>query len=327
MSDQSKPLVGFIGLGIMGAAMASNLQAARYRLLVNDVRRSATDAHLDAGAKGADTPQEVARNADVVFTCLPDNAAIEAVALGPEGILSGIRPGQAFFDLSTSAPDLVKRLFVAFERKGAHMLDAPVSGGAIGARRARLAIWVGGDKASYDRYEPVLRVMGDQPVHVGKIGTGIVTKLVNNCMAQATQAAIAEVFMLGVKAGAEPLALWEALRQGAAGRRRTLDGLIDEFLPAQYDPPHSALRIVHKDMVSATDLARSLNVPLRYAALTLADIQEAMQRGWAERDSRSVMLLPQERVGVTVKEEATAIDAVLQRDPAAPSDSKRGTSR
>lgn len=322
---ESKPIVGFIGLGIMGAAMASNLQAAGYRLVVHDVRRSATDAHVDAGAKWADTPQQVARESEVVFTCLPDIAAIESVALGPEGVLSGVRSGQAFFDLSTSAPDLVKRLFAAFERKGAHMLDAPVSGGAIGAKRARLAIWVGGDKLSYDRYEPVLRVMGDQPVHVGKIGTGIVTKLVNNCMAQATQAAIAEVFMLGVKAGAEPLALWEALRQGAAGRRRTLDGLIDEFLPAQYDPPHSALRIVHKDMISATDLARSLNVPLRFAALTLADIQEAMQRGWAERDSRCVMLLPQERVGVTVREEPQAIEAVLRRDPAAPSDSKRGT--
>jgi 3-hydroxyisobutyrate dehydrogenase-like beta-hydroxyacid dehydrogenase len=325
MSDTSKPTIGFIGLGIMGAAMASNLQAAGHRLVVHDVRRSATEAHQKAGASWADTPQQVARESDVVFTCLPDMPIIEAVALGPEGILAGIKAGQAWFDLSTSAPELVTRLAEAFARKGAHVLDSPVSGGATGAKRARLAIWVGGDKASYDRYQPVLRVMGDQPVHVGKVGTGTVTKLVNNCIAQSTQAAIAEIFMLGVKAGAEPLSLWTALRQGAAGRRRTLDGLIDEFLPAQYDPPHSALRIVHKDMVSATDLARSLNVPLRIAALTLADIQEAMQRGWAERDSRCVMLLPQERVGVTVKEDPAAIEAVLEADPAAPSDSKRGT--
>ena len=112
------------------------------------------------------------------------------------------------------------------------MLDAPISGGAGGAKRGRMGIWVGGDKATYHRYEPVLRAMGDQPVHVGDIGAGLVTKLVHNCASQATQAAIAEVFVLGVKAGAEPLSLWEAIRQGSIGRRRTFDGLVDEFLPA-----------------------------------------------------------------------------------------------
>jgi 3-hydroxyisobutyrate dehydrogenase len=123
------------------------------------------------------------------------------------------------------------------------------------------------------------------------------------------------------------VALWEAIRQGSLGRRRTYDGLIDEFLPANYDPPHAALRIIHKDMTIATDMARELGVPMRFAALALADIQEAMNRGWAERDCRSVMLLPQERVGISIKADPASIQDVLQRDPVASTDTKYGTGK
>ena len=327
MQPDNKPTVGFIGIGIMGASMAANLQKAGYKIVVHDSRREAAEQHIKAGARWADTPAALTSDCDVVLSCLPSVHVIDEVALGANGILSTIRPKQAYFELSTSSPDCVRRLNNAFSEKGAFMLDAPVSGGAVGARRGRLAIWVGGHKPSFERYQSMLQAMGDQVVHVGAIGTGLVTKLVNNCAAQATQAAIAEVFVLGVKAGADPLSLWEALRQGAAGRRRTFDGLIDEFLPAHYDPPNSALRIVHKDLMTATELARELDVPMRITALTLADVQEAMLRGWSERDSRSVMLLPQERVGVVIKSDPNAIEEVLSRDPVAPSDSKRGTTK
>jgi 3-hydroxyisobutyrate dehydrogenase len=260
----------------------------------------------------------------VIFSCLPGLSQIEAVALGPNGILAGIRPGQAYFEMSTSTPELISRLHAAFDARGAYMLDAPISGGARGAQRGRLAIWVGGEKSVYDRYEVVLRAMADQPAHIGPIGSGLVTKFVHNCASQATQAAIAEVFVLGVKAGAEPLSLWRAIRQGSIGRRRTFDGLIDQFLPAQFDEPQAALRIMYKDMMGATGLARDLGVPMRFANLALADIQEAMARGWAERDGRSVMLLPQERVGVAIKVSPADIREVLVADPPARTDSKHG---
>jgi 3-hydroxyisobutyrate dehydrogenase-like beta-hydroxyacid dehydrogenase len=324
MTDPSRPTVGFIGLGIMGASMVTNLQKAGYRVVVNDVRKAATASHLKAGAVWADTPRALTEQSDVVFTCLPSLPVIEAVALGTDGILAGVRAGQAYFEMSTNSPELVKRLHAAFAERSAHMLDAPISGGARGAERGRLAIWVGGDRTAYDRFEPVLRAMGDHPVHVGEIGSGLVTKLVHNCASQATQAAIAEVFTMGVKAGAEPLSLWRAIRQGSIGRRRTFDGLIDEFLPAQFDPPHAALRIIHKDMTLATALGRDLGVPMRFANLALADIQEAMNRGWSERDCRAVMLLPQERVGVAIKVDPAEIQEVMREDPPAPTDSKYG---
>ncbi|MBB5696228.1 NAD(P)-dependent oxidoreductase [Muricoccus pecuniae] len=324
MSETSRPAVGFIGLGIMGAAMAANLQRAGYALVVHDIRREAAKPHLQAGATWASSPREVAERSDVVLSCLPSVAVIEAVALGYQGILEGTRAGQAYFEMSTNTPALIRRLHAAFLERGAHLLDAPISGGALGAERGRLGIWVGGDRDAFDRFEPVLRAMGDKPVHVGTVGTGLVTKLVHNCTSQATQAAIAEVFVLGVKAGADPVALWEAVRQGSIGRRRTFDGLVDEFLPANFDPPHAALRIILKDMLIATDLGRELGVPMRISQLALADIQEAMNRGWAERDCRSVMLLPQERAGVAIKVEPAAIERVLDRDPPAPTDTKRG---
>ncbi|CAB3868388.1 2-hydroxy-3-oxopropionate reductase [Achromobacter piechaudii] len=308
----------------MGAGMALNLLKSGFPLVVNDVRRGAANALLEAGAKWMDTPKDLAKAADVIFTCLPTFDAIREVALGKEGILEGIAPHSAYFDFSTSTPEIAKALHASFGVKGVQMLDAPISGGAVGAKRGRLSVWVGGDKATFARYLHVLKAMADKPVYVGPAGAGIVTKLVNNCAAQAVQAAIAEVFVLGIKAGVEPIPLWEALRQGAAGRRRTFDGLIDEILPGIFDPPKSTLRIVHKDLISATDLARALNVPTRIVSLALADVQEAMLRGWADRDSRSVTLLPQERAGVTIKEDVEAIEAVLERDPVAPSDGKRG---
>lgn len=324
MSSDKGPVIGFIGLGIMGGSMVANLLRARYAVVVNDVRHEAADAHVAQGAVWAGTAREVAERSDVVFTCLPSLTAIEAVALGPDGLIHGIKKDQPFFEMSTNAIELLRKLDRAFREKGAHVLDAPISGGAKGAKRGRMGIWVGGDRATYDRFEPVLRAMGDRPTHVGALGTGLVTKLVHNSASQTMQAALAEVFVLGVKAGAEPVALWEAIRQGSIGRRRTFDGLADEFLPAKFEPPSAALRIIHKDMMLATALGRELNVPMRIANLALADIVEAMNRGWAERDCRSVMLLPQERAGVSIKVDPERIEDIMRRDPAAPTDTKRG---
>ena len=325
MSEGKNMKVGFIGLGVMGAAMAANLQKNGFQLVVNDSRREACESHEKAGAIWADTAREVAEQSDVVFTCLPTVPIIEKVALGPNGLIEGIKPGQAYFEMSTNSLDMIKKLHAAFAERGAHMLEAPISGGGGGARRGRLAIWVGGDKESYQRYEHVLRAIGDKPTHVGPIGSGLVTKLVHNCCSQATQAAIAEIFSFGVKAGADPLALWKAIRQGSIGRRRTFDGLATHFLAGDFDSkPEAALRIIQKDMYLATGLAREIGAPMRIANLAFADIQEAMNRGWAERDARSVMQLPQERVGVNIKVARADIDEVLREDPAAPTDTRYG---
>ena len=305
--------VGFIGLGIMGTSMASNLIKAGHELVVHDIKRSAAASHLAAGAVWADTPRKLAEGVEVVMTSLPGPIEMESVALGEEGLLSGMAAGKVYFDLTTNSPKVVRRVHAAFAEKGVHLLDAPVSGGPSGARTRKLALWVGGDEAVYKKYKPVLDAIGDQPMYVGPIGAGSVTKLVHNCAGYAVQTALAEVFTLGVKAGVEPLALWEAVRQGATGRQRTFDRTPHQFFRGRYDPPNFALRLAHKDVFLATELGREQGVPMRLANLTLAEMTEALNRGWGERDSRITRTLQEERAGVQVRVEETRLREALER--------------
>ncbi|MGH7421841.1 MAG: NAD(P)-dependent oxidoreductase, partial [Candidatus Rokuibacteriota bacterium] len=267
--------VGFIGLGTMGASMASNLQAGGHELQVSDARREAAAPHVKAGATWKDTPRQVAEGVEVVFTSLPGPVEVEQVALGSrgahgfeaDGLIHGMKKGAAYFDLSTNSPALMRRLYPAFKDKGLHVLDAPVSGGPKGAKSRKLALWIGGDREVYDRFKPVLDAIGDQPYYVGPIGAGSVAKLVHNCAGYAVQTALAEVFTMGVKGGVDALTLWKAVRQGAGGRRRTFDGLADQFLPGTFDPPAFSLRLSHKDVSLAVALGRELGVPMRLANL------------------------------------------------------------
>ncbi len=307
--------VGFIGLGTMGASMASNLQQGGYELVVHDVRREAAAPHVAAGATWADTPRRVGEAAEVVFTSLPGPAEVEVVALGDDGLLAGMSPGKVYFDLTTNSPAVVRRIHGVFAERGVHVLDAPVSGGPRGARTRKLALWVGGDETVFLRHKPVLDAIGDRAIRVGAIGAGSVAKLVHNCAGYAINCAMAEVFTLGVKAGVEPLALWQAVRQGFLGRRRTFDGLADQFLRGKYEPPAFALRLAHKDVTLATALGREQHVPMRIANLALAELTEALNRGWGDRDSRVAMVLQEERAGVHVRIDEDRLREALDRDP------------
>src|SRR6266404_3015830 len=306
--------IGFIGLGTMGRLMAFSLMNAGHELVVSDVRREAAAPHLRAGASWADTPRDVAAASELVFTSLPGPAEVEAVALGEQGLLAGLAAGTTYFDLTTNAPSVVRRIHAAFQARGIHMLDAPVSGGPRGAETRRLALWVGGDEVIFARHKPVLGAIGDQPYYVGPIGAGSIAKLVHNCASYAIQTALAEVFTMGVKAGVEPLGLWKAVRQGAGGRRRTFDGLIDQFLPGTFEPPAFSLKLAHKDVTLATALARELGVPMRMANLALDELTEALNRGWGARDSRVAMLLQEERAGVKIAVPPDKIQEVIKQD-------------
>ncbi|MEX2445938.1 MAG: NAD(P)-dependent oxidoreductase, partial [Dehalococcoidia bacterium] len=306
-------LVGFIGLGTMGGAMALNVRKAGYDMIVYDLRREAGERHVAAGCRWADSPGEVAQEADVIFTSLPGPREIEAIALDEDGLLAGMKPGAAWFDLSTSSPTLARRLHPRFAAKNIALLDAPVSGGPSGANSGRLAIWVGGEEPVFDRHKPLLDAIGDQAAYIGPIGAGSIAKLVHNCAGYAVQTALAEVFTMGVKAGVEPLALWEAIRQGAQGRARTFDRLGDEFLQNRFDPPSFALRLAHKDVTLAVELGKELGVPMRLANLAREELTEAVNRGWGDRDSRVAMLLQEERAGVEIEVSKDLIDEARSR--------------
>ena len=306
--------VGFIGLGTMGASMAYNCLQGGNEMVVHDIRRESATRHLEAGAVWADSPREVAESSEIVFTSLPGPTEVEAVGLGEDGILEGMSEGKVYFDLSTSTPTLIRRIHEEAAARGIHVLDAPVSGGPRGAASRNLAIWVGGDKDVFDRCKPVLDSIGDKAYYVGPIGCGAIAKLVHNCTGYIVQAALAEVFTMGVKAGVEPLALWQAVRKGAQGRRGTFEGLAEHLLPGKFDPPDFALRLARKDVDLAVGVGREYDVPMRLAQLTLQEMTEALNRGWGHRDSRVAMLLQEERAGVEVRVDEALLNAVLEEE-------------
>ena len=288
--------IGFIGLGAMGRHMAANLQRAGHDLQVYDLRK------VDGFPTQKSTTAEAIRGAELLFTSLPGPAEVEALAPQVTGIT-------AWFDTSTNSPNVIRRIHGKLNN--VHFLDAPVSGGPKGAESGKLAIWVGGDEAIFNKYVPVIKIIGDQPLYVGPIGAGTVAKLAHNAASFAVQAALAEVFTLGVKGGVEPLALFKALRQGASGRKRTFDRLAEHFLPGKYDPAAFSLRLAHKDVSLAMELAREAGVPMKIGAIALQELEEGMRRGWAERDCRVAMTLQTERAGVEVKVPVGELSAAL----------------
>lgn len=289
--------VGFIGLGQMGRGMASSLQRAGHDVVVTDLSRQAAAIHLADGATWAATPRELAAQSQVVFTSLPTPADVLKVSSGEDGLKAGLNAGATWFDLSTNSVAVVRALHADMTEAGVSFLDAPVSGGPAGAASGRLAIWVGGDQKAYDAHLGLLESMSDAPRYVGEIGAGTVAKLVHNMASCAIGAVMAEVLTVGVKAGLEPLPLWEAIRTGAAGRMRTFDN-IQRFLQGTLDPPSFQLRLLQKDVGLALQLGRDASVPMRLCNLVHDDITEAINRGWGARDSQSFLVLQQERAGV-----------------------------
>ncbi len=305
--------IGFIGLGTMGAFMAANIQKAGHKLVVHDMRKEAAAPHLANGAEWADSPKDVAARSDVVFLSLPGPPEVEQVVFNSNsGVLAGAHPGMVLFDLSTDSPTMVKKFHAALAEKGCEAFDAPVSGGPEGARTGKLAIWCGGDKATYDRCKPILDSFGDQAAYIGPIGTATVAKLVHNMAGYAIGLVMAEVFSMGVKAGMDPVELWAAVRQGALGRKRTFDRVIDQFLVNKYEPPAFQLKLAHKDVSLAVGLARDVGVPMHICEYTLNEMTKALERpGWASKDSRIPMTMQLERAGVTIQGDPARIKAIL----------------
>jgi 3-hydroxyisobutyrate dehydrogenase len=306
--------VGFIGIGTMGGHMAYNLCKAEFEVTVNDLNRDLSTRHLEVGAQWADSVKDIALNNEVIMTSLPGPKEVQDVALKADGLLAHMKPGQVWFDLSTNSVTVVRALHAEFKRKGIDMLDAPVSGGPKGAKSGKMALLVGGDKAVFDKYRKVLDAIGDQIFYIGNSGDGTVAKLVHNCAGYAVQSAISELMTMGVKAGVDPVQLWAAIRQCSLGRQRTFDRMGNQFMQHKFEPPDFALRLAHKDVTLATELAREIGVPMKIANITHAEMTEALNRGWGHMDSRSFLMLQKERAGVEIKVPAAEIQKVLDRD-------------
>jgi 3-hydroxyisobutyrate dehydrogenase len=294
--------VGFIGLGMMGKGMAANLQKAGHTLTVHDLNRAAAEPFLAKGATWANSPREVAAASEVIFTSLPVPADVEAVALGAGGLIEGMKPDTAFFDMSTNSVATVRKIQAAFAEKNLYMLDSPVSGGPGGAASGKMAIWVGGDEQQFNRHKSVLDAMGDQARYIGPIGAGTIAKLVHNMISIATRGLIAEGFTLGVKAGVKPEALLEAVRGASYGQGYMLSHMLpDVIFKGDFDTVRFALKLARKDIGLATELAREFDVPMPMASIAEQTMVEALNRGWGDKDSLSPWMLQEEAAGVKVR--------------------------
>ena len=303
--------VGFIGLGTMGAKIAMNALKGGHELTVHDVSSQIAKPLIDAGAGWADTPAKLADGVDVIMMSLPGPKEFEAVTLAPVGLIEAVAPGQAILDLTTNSPTVVRRVAARFVEKGVHLLDAPVSGGPSGAESGKMAVWVGGDQATYEKCLPVIESVSDAPAYIGDIGSGSIAKLVHNLSGYLLHTALAETFTMGVKAGLDAESLWEAVRQGALGRQQVFDVMAKQFLPGRFDPPDFALNLARKDVALACEVGREFDVPMRLSHLTLAEMTEAINKANGARDSRTLMLLQEERAGVEVRVPQDRLDAIM----------------
>jgi len=291
--------IGFIGIGLMGRRITGNLLRGGHNLTVFDARRAAADELLSQGATWAASPRAVAAASEVVFTALPRPRDVENVSLGASGILSGAAPDLAYFDLSTTDPDTIQRIATAARPRGVHVLDAPVSGGTIGAEQAQLTIMIGGNRDVCERYRTVLEVISNRIIYCGEQGTGAVCKIVNNLLNLGNYLLLAEALTLGRTAGVDTETLFEAISH-SSGNSRSLQEFPDSLFVGNFEPGFR-LDLGAKDVGLATEMGREYRVPMEVANLVEQRFQDALNRGWGGQSAVSVMRLQEERTKMDIR--------------------------
>ena len=256
----SKPIIGFIGLGIMGKPMARNLLKADYSLIVHNRSRSAVDGLSKEGAQAAASSREVAERSEFIITMLPDSPDVELVYAGEQGIFSGLQSGTLLVDMSSISPIVARKIAAEAEKRGCDMLDAPVSGGETSAIGAALSIMIGGDAPAVERAMPLFQIMGKNIVHVGSAGAGQITKAANQMVVGTTIAIVGEALVLAAKAGVDPAKVRQALLGGFA-QSKILEAHGQKMLERNFKPGFR-IRLHEKDMKIALATGSEYGVPL-----------------------------------------------------------------
>ena len=292
--------VGFIGLGTMGAPMARNVLGKGHRLIVADVVPQAVASLTAAGATSAATPREVAAASEIVITMLPDAPDVERVALGPDGIIAGIRPGTVYVDMSTIDPDTTRRVGAAIAAKGASMIDSPVGKTADHAVAGTLTLMVGGDAGVVARCRPVLDCMGSDFFHCGGLGAGQTMKLINNLLATAVSEASIEALVTGTKSGLALDTMMSVLRTTMAWNNALAIALPKRPLAGDFAPGFM-LKLAHKDCRLALGMAEKLGVATPVGRAALASVDEGVARGFGDDDVGVLLKLREQPAGVQVR--------------------------
>lgn len=281
--------IGFIGLGIMGKPMARNLLKAGYPLVVYNRRRSPMEELAGEGASTAKSPREVAQQSEVVITCVSDSPDVEAIVLGNDGIIEAAKPGTLYIDMSTIAPATARKVYQALQARGIDALDAPISGGDIGAQQGTLSIMVGGDESAFQRALPILEVMGKNIVYIGPAGAGQVTKACNQIVVSLTLQAVAEALTFARKSGVDGAKVKEALLGGFA-QSRILEVHGQRMLEGHFQPGFK-LNLHRKDMNIVLQTGREIGLPLLGTAQVTNLMDALLAQGKGELDNSALIMV------------------------------------
>ena len=285
--------VGFIGLGIMGKPMAENLIEAGYDLVVYN--RTRAKAEELEGAMVAGSPKEVAERSDLIITMLPDSPQVDEVLAGEDGVFEGVEEGNLIVDMSTISPVVTEELSEQARERGASMLDAPVSGGDVGAIDGTLSIMVGGSEEDFGRALPLFEVMGDTVIHVGPVGTGPVVKAANQIVVALTIEAVSEALVLGSRGGVAPEKILDVLGGGLAGNK-VMEVKREKLLDHSFDPGFK-VELHHKDLGIALAAGREYGVTLPVTAVVDQMLQDLITNGRGDRDHSALLTLVEESSG------------------------------
>lgn len=290
--------VGYIGLGLMGKPIARNILKAGFPLVVHNRSQAAVDELVAEGAVRASSPAGVAAQADIVFTNLPDSPDVERVVLGGRGIIEAAHDGLIFIDNSTIKPAMARRIAAELAKKGVRALDAPVSGGDIGAKNATLTVMVGGEASALQRAMPALQAMGKTITHVGGPGAGQVAKAANQIMVAAQMVAMGELLVFAKKAGVDPRKVVEAIKGGAA-QCWTLDVKPPRLFAGNRSPGFKA-HMQLKDMKIVMDTAQEYDIPISGTIANTALFQQMVEMGMGELDNSAVVGVIEKLAGIGV---------------------------
>lgn len=288
--------VGFIGVGNMGNPMAANVLKAGFPMTVFDMNPKAMENLVQGGARRAGSAAEVVDASQVVLTSLPASPDVEAIYLEPGGLVERAKPGTILIDLSSVLPSTPRKIEPQAKKRAVHFLEAPVSGGVTGARAATLAIMVGGDAGPLKQAEPVLRAMGPNIFHVGPPGAGNTIKAINNMMACVNSAAMMEGFVLGVKAGLDPMTIYEVVKASSGGSK-AIERIPRALIPRDFEPGFK-VTLMNKDLETFHTIAKELHVPVTFSALAQHYQQAALAAGLGEQDTSVVFTIIERLAGM-----------------------------
>src|SRR5712691_10080868 len=291
--------VGFIGVGNMGNPMAGNILKQSFPMTVFDLNPKAMENLVQAGAKAAGSASEVVDNSEIVLTSLPASPDVEATYLNAGGLVDRAKPGTILIDLSSVLPSTPRKIEPRAKARGVHFLEAPVSGGVSGARAATLAIMVGGDAEPLARAQHMLRAIGPNIFHVGPVGAGNTVKAINNMMASVNSLAMMEGLALGVKAGLDPMTIYEVVKASSGGSK-ALERIPRAIVPRNFEPGFK-VSLMNKDLDTFNTIAKELHVPVSFSNVAQRYQQAALAAGLGDKDTSVVMTIIEKLAALDVK--------------------------